>query len=102
MVQIPHTGTQQHIVDIRLDLLRERAVTLDTQFQVGAVVAHEVYNSLWQLIALLLIHPSLHGLDDLRVLERVYMVPSMGIATVRGEEALVQHSLEGHAEVVTL
>ena len=102
MVEESLAGSQEHIIHMRLDGLGERAVTLDTQFQVGTIVAHHIDHGLGQLISVLLIHPSLHCLHDFGIDKAVDMVPSSPIATVGTEVALVAQALEGHAEVITL
>ena len=100
VVEVSGTGAQKDVVHIRLDFLRERAVGLHAQLEVGSVVAHHVHHPLGQLVAVLLIDPSLHGLYHLGALERHHVVPSSGIAPVGAEEASVIDALERHPEVV--
>ena len=60
----------------------KRTVTAHTQFQICAVVTYHIYLGGSQLIAILLIHPTLHRLDNLRVIETVDMVIASRIASV--------------------
>ena len=82
--------------------MRERTVTLDTQFQVSAVVAHHIYQGLRQFVAVLLVYPALDGLNNLGVIERVDVVPALAVTAIRGEETFVMQTFKGHAEVVAL
>ena len=102
MVQEALAGCQEDIVYTRVDHLLERAVALDAELDVGTVVAHHIHLSGGQFIAIHLIHPSLDGLYNLRILETVDMIPSTTVAAVGREEAAVVRALEGHAEVVAL
>ena len=102
MVKITLAGAKKNVIHTRLNWLRKRAITLHAELEVGAVVAHHIDQGLWQLIALLFIHPSLHRLHYLRVDETVDMVPSLSVSSVRREESLIEQSLKGHSEVVAL
>ena len=102
MVQVALAVGHDDVVHAGLDFLRERAVALDAQLEIGAVVADHVHLGLRQLVAFGLIDPALDGLDDFRVVERVDVVPALAVATVAGEVALVLQPFKRHAEVVAL
>ena len=102
VVQESLTGSQNDIIDTRLDFLGERTVTKHIQFQVGAVVSYHIDLCSRQLITILFIDPPLDGLDDLWVVEAVDMIIASCVATIGGEVASVVKSLESHAEVVAL
>ena len=102
MIKETLAGAKEHIAHTRFYLLFERSVTFDTEFKVGAVVAHHINLCCRQFIAFLLIDPPLDSLRHLRFLKRVNMVPSPCIAAVAAEVTPVAQSLKGHAEVVAL
>ena len=102
MVEITFAGGQHDVVHIGLYDLCERTVALHAEFQVGAVVAYHVYLCGRKFVALLLIHPSLHGLYDFGIVKTVDMVPTSAVAPVGREESPVESALESHAEVVAL
>lgn len=102
MVEETLAGGEHHIAHSGLDHLGERAVALERQSAVGAVVAYHVDLGLRQFVSLGLVDPSLDGVDHLGVLKRVYMVPSAAVATVGREVAPVVGSLKGHAEVIAV
>ena len=102
MIEIALTRAQQDIVDTWLDLLFERAVATDTQTQVRTIIAYHIDLRCRQLVAILLIHPTLDRLDDFRIVEAVDMVVASEVATIGTEVATIEASFEGHAEIITL
>ena len=102
MIEESLAGTEEYIVDAGFDLLGEGAVAADTQFQVRAVVANHIYLCRRQFVAILFVHPALHGLHDLGVEETVDVVVAPGVSAIGAEVPYITHSLEGHAEVVAL
>ena len=99
-IQITLAGAQQHIIHIRLEYLCERAVALDREFQVGAIITHHIDEGFRQFVAVLLIHPSRHCLQDFRTLKREDVLPTFAVVARRTKVATVMHSFESHAEVV--
>ena len=95
-------GCKEDVVHVRVYSLRERAVALDAQLQVGAVAAHHVYLRFGQFVAVHLVDPAFHGLYYLRFLEAVDVVPAACVAPVGREEATVVQPFKRHAEVVAL
>ena len=82
MVKEALAGGQEHILDTWREHLLERAIALHAQLQVGAISAYHIHLCGGQLVALLLIHPALHALNNLGVLKAVYVVVATTIATV--------------------
>ena len=100
MVQETFAGAQENVVNAWGYNLCERAIALHAEFLVGAVVTHHIDKCLGQFVAVFLVHPALHCLHHLVLLERVYMVPAACVAAVRAEVAPVVDTLEGHAEII--
>ena len=102
MIEITLACCQEDIVHVGIDNLLKRAVTLHRYLLVCAVVAHHIHLRGRQFVAFHLIHPTLHGLYNLRKFKAIYMVPSSGIVAVGREVAPVVRPLERHAEVISL
>ena len=101
MVQITGTGSQEDIVYVGRYLLHKRSVAMYAQLLIGTIVAYHIDKTLGQFVAVLLIYPSLHRVNDLRTFKRHDVVPSTGISSAGAEEASVMQTLEGHAKVVS-
>ena len=102
MIEETITHCQDDIVHARLHHIFERAIATHSEAQVSAVSAHYSRFASGELIAILLIYPSADGLHYLWIIEGIDMVPSSSIATIAGEESLIELSLEGHSEVIAL
>ena len=102
MVEESLARCEEDIVDVRVNHIVERAIALHAHLLVRAVRSDDVHKCLRQFVAVLLVHPTLHVLHNLRVLKAVYLVPSPAVVAVRREVAAVVHTFERHAEVVAL
>ena len=100
MVEIAFTGAQEYVAHMRLYFLCEGTIASHTQLQIRTIIAHHIHQSFGQFITILLIHPSLHGLQYLGTFEGHDMVPSSCISSAGTEIAPVMESLKGHSEVV--
>ena len=95
-------GSHQQIIYLWLDDHAERTITLDRQFLVGAIVANYRHLCRRQFVTSHLIDPSLDGVHNLWILERVDMVVASSVLAVGREVTSVVWSLESHAEVIRL
>ena len=82
MVQESLACGQQQIVDIRLDDVGKRPLAGHAQRLVGAVAAHDAHLCGRQFVAIHLVHPSLDGLYNLRILKPVDVIPAPCVASV--------------------
>jgi len=73
---------EEYVSHVRLYHLFERAVALDAQLQVGAVVAYHVDLRGGQFVAVLFVNPALDILYYLRILEAVDVVPAPSVVAV--------------------
>ena len=101
MIEIAFASSQEDIVDFRLHFLLETAVTSNAKLQVGSIVANHIDKSFGQLVAVLLVNPTLDGLDDLGMLETHDVVPTPCITSVCAEVPAIVQAFEGHSEVVS-
>ena len=102
MIQKTLACGEEYIFGAGLQYALKRAVATHAQLLVGAVAAHHIHQCGWQFVAVLLVHPSLHALYNLRIFKTIYVVPSAAVVAVGCKEATVVHTLECHTEVVGL
>lgn len=83
MVKESLASGEEYIVGARFQYLLERAIAFYAQFLVSSVGAYKVDKSRWELVSILLVHPTLYALYNLRILKTVYMVPSSTVISAR-------------------
>ena len=83
MVEESLAGRHHQIIYLGVDRHGEGTVALHRQLLVGSVVSYHRNLGSRQLVAIHLVNPTLHGGDNLRILEGIDVVVAASILSIR-------------------